>query len=230
VTLTVVAVAATAGTWAVGAPVLGHGWQPVAAAPWAAAATLAWVLRWRSPGRGTGRAPRRALVAGALAAAVFAVGTFNTLVIDGRVVAATSAEARTYQLTVELVDHRLEFVDVDELLALPLSEIRPRFRELEPAQRRMESINARWAAVSLESLPDAELAPIVTEARLAAYHAGLALERKRTLMAINDAHAAAELDAFRAQFVTHALAMDPRLVAIVDRFGFPIDAFDQETR
>lgn len=211
--------------WA-GAPILGRSWSWWGLVGVAGAALTLWgVGPWfqkrQRPGLTSALAPVAVLV---VLLGAFFYGVNNSVVIRGRIYANNSTEARSYHLAQELLADREYYAQVDRLLGMDAAEARARFKEFEPAQKRMEAISDRWSRQSIDTLPDGDFVPVMESARAAAYFGAQALDRKQSLFGAQDQRVAAELDAFRKTFIDNSLAMGPQLKSLADRYGFSLGA------
>ena len=214
-----------AAVWS-GAPVLGRAWSwwgLVGVAGLALTVAAGRSLAHRRSGRATGTV--------AVAAAVFAVlvgafswGLTHSVEVDGRLYLETSATAQSYRMAEQLVADRVYFGQVDELLGLDPATARTRFRELEPAQRTMQAIADRWNLVGASQLPDGAFAPVVENARAAAYFGALAVERKIALLGVQDDKVASELESYRTTFVQNAAQIGPGLASVSEQLGIELPA------
>jgi hypothetical protein len=193
-----------------GAPVLGHGWHP----SWllgggflaVASATFSWKSR-------RALEPRTRLVAaagGLAVVALFALGASTTLTIDGRPVAATSAEARSWRLAQELYTDLRTMADYDVLLTYSAGEARANYARYELAQRDLERLNRKWAART-DQLPSAAFGPAVEAARDGAYWGAEAIAAKARTVVQSDAALEAQVVAHREAYAGFVLAGGRRL-------------------
>jgi hypothetical protein len=216
----VVATGAACAAVAVGLPVFGHGWEPVRlAAGVAATAVAAWGASWA--GRRLTR--RTHLVAVAAATSVlllFSWGAATQVVIDGKPYAATSDTARAWKLTSELYRDLNRMAELDVLLAYDLPDVRANLRRYEPAEQELAFLAAKWANVRIDDLPDGRFAPILRHVATAGDFGAQAMSRKRGLALQYDARAEAEMNSFRATFITEVLTAGPLLAELSDLYGF----------
>jgi hypothetical protein len=156
----------------------------------------------------------------------FAWGITHSVVIKGKIYLESSEPAQAYRLASKLQSNLAYFIKVEDLLALDAQASRTRFKELSPAQRELEYISQDWDLVSIESLPNGIFAPVVAQARSAAYFGAQALDRKILLLGNSNERLVSELASFRETFTRNILQMRPDLIAISDKYGFTLPPLD----
>ena len=209
-----------AAAW-VGAPLIGRPWSPWGLVPLAGAALAGIAIRSKLAVRERGPRWARAMAIGCalLLLAAFGYGLNHSVVIRGHVYLSTSREARSHHLVEDLQADRAVFTQIDSLLALDPSTARTRYLELKPAQLKMEAIAARWNQTEAGDLPDGRFMPAVEHVRAAAYFGGMALERKQSLLGVQDSQVGAELDQYRGALVSNALSLTTELRPLARRYG-----------
>jgi hypothetical protein len=217
------AVAVAVGT---GLPVFGHGFRPLwLAGAGSVAAVLADTARRNAFLDGVRRSR---VIATAVCVAVllgaFTYGSTNSLIINGKMYAVTSTEARAWKLVDELAADRVYLSGIDELLTLDAATARVRFRELEPARKNLESMSARWTTVTLDGLPDGRLVPAIEAVKTASYWGAQALQRKEDLLGLDDSKLKNELATYRSTFLQATQQMGPVLADVAAAYGFQVPA------
>jgi hypothetical protein len=179
------------------------------------------VNSWHLP-----RGLRRAAVAVTLVAAVlFAWGATTSVVIDGRVVATTSVEARSWRLAHELYADLQAMAAYDELLALETPAARAVYDRYEPARVELVRLNRKWNG-RLDALPGEAFRPAVEHTRNAAYWGAEAVEAKARTLVQTDAALDAEVRTRRAAFAEFLLLAGPSLGEAATLYGVDLIGTD----
>lgn len=209
-----------------GAPVLGHSWEPWAlASAGAAVALIAVAARALFTSKGwypTRRQFGAALAAALLAVAAFTIGVSTSVVIDGKVMSATSDAARAYELSTMMLDDLEVLSDIDELVATDPAQAQARFREFPQQQAAAEEIANRWSRVDAAALPAGELVVAVENMKVAGFAAAKAVEAREAMIGTNNAKLAADVATLRSTYIDAALSVMPAIADTEARFGFTV--------
>jgi hypothetical protein len=155
-------------------------------------------------------------------ATTFTIGAMNSVIIDGRPVPATSSEAASHRLIVEMEDDINQLVEIDELLGLDEAESRARNRELGPAIADAQRMSSKWAQVEVASIPTGELISPAQRLSTASYAAVEALMRKEQLLGTSDPKTTAELSSFRQTLITETVAAGKEISAVGPTYGVDV--------
>lgn len=184
--------AAVAGSW------LWAGWQlygplvagrfapvPLAAAWTVAAVAARFAWRWREA---VGR--RVQLVAAAtvlVVSALLVVGTATSVVVDGRVPAASSQTAQVAKLTEQIVADLEHIRSYDEMMRLDDSRARARARQFEAGSDTLEALAIEYRELADAGLPAEEFEPVVDQVAVAADFGARTLDGRSDLVVQYDA-------------------------------------------
>lgn len=150
--------------------------------------------------------------------ALFVVGSRDQVVIDGKVYAANSREARAHRLVVDIFDDLEEMSRLDALLALGQSDAQASYAKYEPARDRLVAISAKWARVDLAELPDPDFIDVVNTVKTAGTFGAEAMEIRFELLTEPDQRAEEALVSNRATFTAAVLDAGARLMPLAERY------------
>ncbi len=202
-------------------PVLGHSWQATRTGGIAGLAAVAGgVLTVLAARRHRPRAIMPAVVTLTVLMAIFTIGAANTVVVDGRVLAATSPAAQVLTWSAGYTDDLRAVFAVDELLELEDAEARARRGEYPTAISRMRQVSAAWA--DRTGAPDPRLDGLAGRLATAAHFAAEALARREALLTSPDSALSAQLAANRNAFIAEAVPLGPELATIAEGYGVDI--------
>jgi hypothetical protein len=198
------------------APGFAVGWDIRFVAVAVAAAVVSWrMLRHGFPASRLLRAFTATLV---VLCCLFVIGSRDQVVIDGKVYAANSQEARSHRLVVEIFDDLEEMSRLDTLLALGQSDAQASYAKYEPARDRLVAISAKWARVDLAELPDPDFIDIVNITKTAGTFGAEAMEIRFALLTEPDQRSEEALVANRATFSAAVLDAGSRLLPLAERY------------
>lgn len=188
---------------AVGAPVLEHEGRPLIALLGAAGVGGGGLLTLKGWG-GAGKRLSWGLLVGCLLLGVsFTVGTVtNPVVIDGKVVLATSPTAQSFKLAQDIREDLLWLADVDDYLMFNPAQAGSRVGEYPALLEKTQELTTEYSFMteSLDRLPADEFMPLVQEVTSAAYWANRAVESKVETIEANNARSQADLASHRAVY------------------------------
>lgn len=210
---------------AIGAPVLGHDGQPVAAL--AGLAGLGAGALWA--GKGWSKAARKTRVTVAATAlllgASFTVGTLtNPVVVDGHVFLSTSVEARSYRLLQEMRTDLLALAEADTYLTYDAAQAGAHYTEYAGQLDTLELLSAKYARMAGDPgvLPDPLFAEVVNQTTASAYWAARAMESKIEVVKADNAKSQADLATHRASYATAVIASGDLLRLLSIELDLPL--------
>lgn len=162
-----------------------------------------------------------AAVAALLIAALCVGVVSDPVVIDGRVLLATSKEGKAAQLSDEVYRDLRRVADFDTLLAASLEDARANVSAYDPAHDELIKVSAKYAKMPPEDLPDPAFGAVVESMKSATYWAAKAMQSKRALIDAESTRAQSDLATQRAAFTDNWLAAASQLRAATEALGIP---------
>jgi len=221
-----VLVVVTLGAWATigaGYPVLGHGWRLVEAGGGSVAVAVG--LWWLWDRRET-PSSRGLLISGAaslLLSALFVVGSVHSVVLGGKVYAATSKTAQVWIFSHQLLRDFDKLAAYDKLLGYSQVDAQAHFSEYQPAQTDLQNLVNELGAINLGQLPDPGLITVVNDLKSAANYGADGLGAKYQLLQVTtDAQLTAQVESDRGTMDSMTISAWQALTPVTQRYGFSL--------
>ena len=173
-----------------GAAVLGHSWRLGILVPGGLVTMIgAWVLLHL--GANQGRKRRRiAIVLASVVLSVAALGIASSVVVNGRVVAATSTTAAVYRTAQEYADDFRLLQQAEHVTNYSAADLQANVNQIQPLINRLAAMNA---SVGVATPPVRTLWVVAQDLKTASFYAGEALTGELQLANTTDSALAAQL-------------------------------------
>lgn len=210
-------------TVTVGAPVLGHGLQPVPLAVGTAVTVGLADQQRRAARRQQGRTRWLPAAAGAALVVLYTIGAATTPVVGGAPVLRGSDLAAVSDLLEDAHGDLVALGEYDELVRLSDAEARSRFAAYADAKVELSRVTSRWAAVAPEDLPDPTLAPLAQRMVSTANFAFEAVDARRQLLLTASAEWEQQLEVAHQNFVLTRTETGLLLSDLAAQYGVDVD-------
>ena len=210
-----------------GLPLLGD-WRPeVLVAAGLGLLTGGWLAAVGWPNARALPARAGAGVAALLVTGLVAGALSDPVVIDGRIHLATSTAARSAVLSDDAYNDLRRMGELDSLLTASVEDSRANVAAYKPAVTEATEMSAKWAALTVEDLPDPAFLPVVSALKTSSYWLSGALESKAALIEQDSAKGEADLASRRATFTDNWFAGAGHLKSVSETLGIPLTATEE---
>lgn len=205
-----------------GLPVLGHTADWLYLGAGAAGAAAGAYLVWIGFGATSLRLRAACATLSVLVVTAFVAGLVaDPVLIDGRVLVATSKEARSTKLADGVYQDLRRMARLDDLLIAPIEDARANVSLYEPATNELAEMSVEYKRIPASDLPDPSFAVVISQMKVAAYWGSKAMATKTQLIEQDDAKASSDLETQRATFTNNWMTAAASLKQVAAALDIP---------